>query len=266
MPSTSGLAAAMAANREANMELGKREYWHGTKPQSAVCIVCEGFRIDPEFGISGRGGSFREAIYLTKSLETARSFGEYIVRCALSAGTRILRLDNTYDTKTVQYLRREFGKEVLGPRFSSVLPPNKHLTKKELISLLNFVFSKAEKERAKEREWLNWHGNLTWIRDQLRRHAFHAVGRVDDMHGIAVLAPSRVTCVQVYDGREMRMGCGESVDLKPPDPAVLASDVRGWIRNEELWAKETPEFCLTESVIERVRENLCRFENRSVGS
>ncbi len=249
------------------MELGERDYWHGTTSEAAVCIACEGFRIAPDFAKWGRWGTFRDAIYLTKSIATAACFGDYVARCRLRDGTQVLRLDGAYDSNTIRYLRREFGKDVLSPGFGKAIPFNKHLTRKELISLLNFVFSKTDKGGRKENDkkgvWHDWQVNLTRIRDQLRRHAFHAVGRSDDLSGIAVLDSSRVTCAEWY---EAKLVSADHADLRLFDRVTLARAVREWLQEAERCAEASPEFCFPDSMIGRVRDNLQRFENRPEAS
>jgi hypothetical protein len=67
----------------------------------------------------------------------------------------------------------------------------------------------------------------------------------------------------MYDGRGMKTGLREPLDLKPLDPAILARDVREWIRYAESCSRETPEFCWPESLIDRVRQNLRRSQGGS---
>jgi len=244
-----------------NMQLSEHEYWHGTSAGAAVCIACEGFQIRPAFAPYAKGGLFREAIYLGKSLEVVEPYGVYIVRCILSQGTRILRLDGEYDEKCIAYLRREFGKDILTAPFGAALPANKHLTRKELISLLNFFFLKF---RMPGGGWNSWLRNMTWVRDQLRRHKYHCLGDASDWDsGLAVINPSRVNFVALYKRRQPTRKKPEFGPLEPVDPDILASDVHQWLRHEASYAAENPEYARNiESVIKRVRENLHTLQGR----
>jgi hypothetical protein len=242
------------------MELSQDEYWHGTVPEAAVCIAFEGLRIHQDFREGP--GVFGGGIYLTRSLHVARPFGGCISRCALRSGTRILRLDGRYDTQAIEYLRREFGKDVLSPRFAEVLPRNKHLTKRELISLLNYIERKALKSTG----LLRCSNSLSILRDQLRRLGFHAVGQAEPDHegdplfGMVVFDPSRVRCLQLYEAVETAGADGRIVGLKPMDAGLLAEDVRRWLRERERSPIDDSRHCDRHSAMARIRANLQRLE------
>jgi hypothetical protein len=161
----------------------------------------------------------------------------------------------------VEYLRREFGKEIVSPRFGKTLPKNKKLTKREIISLMNLLFEKAVQAEWDEGAWVEWLRNLTALRGQLRRHQFHAVGRAEEIWGVAVFDPSRVRLLEVLDARELSAAeGGDVVGLKPLDWNALIRDVEEWLRCEGSLPDE-PAFGSPRSprVLDRVRGNLRRF-------
>ena len=100
------------------------EYYHGTQVLKALFILYEGFRLKARWCAWGRYGTFGYGVYLTKSFDTAARFGRYVFRCVLAQNARILRLDGFYDVKVIQYLRKEFGHELIRANFSKAIPVN----------------------------------------------------------------------------------------------------------------------------------------------
>jgi len=114
-------------------KLADNEYYHGTEAYKALSILYEGFRLKKGYSFYGSGGTFKQALYLTKSVDAAVAFGHFIFRCKLADGVSILRIDEYYDKTIINSLRREFGKNILTGDITKALPRNKHLKKKELI-------------------------------------------------------------------------------------------------------------------------------------
>ena len=177
--------------------LKKDEYFHGTDPLAALQIVYEGFVIKKRFSRWGRFGTFGQALYLTQSLETAGTFGQYIFRCKLIDATRILRLDGVLARKTIESMRREFGQELLSGDISKVVPRNKHLKKTELIALLNYRICKMG-DTWSDVDVQKWDQTIGSVRSHLMRHKYDGIGDPSGILGIAVLNPSRIVPLDLH--------------------------------------------------------------------
>ena len=173
------------------------EYYHGTYNLCALSILFNGFRLNTKFSRWGRNGTFGSGVYLTKSLETACSFGSHIFKCTLANNTRLLKLDGEYDPKIVNYLKKEFGNALLEGDFAKVIPQNKHLTKKELICLMNYRFKNIDTFWKGNRP-NKWDSLTPSLRQQLAKHKFDAIGENTDLYGVAVLNPSLVKTKHLY--------------------------------------------------------------------
>ena len=110
--------------------LAENEYYHGTSCYKAIQILYEGFRFKKHCSMSNGQGTFKHGVYLTKSLSMASLFGpEYVFKCCLANGTSVLWLNEIYDQKVINYLKREFSKSILTGPISKAIPRNKNLTK-----------------------------------------------------------------------------------------------------------------------------------------
>ena len=116
--------------------LADNEYYHGTIDYNAIQILYEGFRLKKKVSPYGRHGTFKQALYLTKSIDTAALFayGDIVFKCRLAGGLSVLKITERYDPKVIDTLKREFGKSILTGDISKAIPRNKHLTRKELIN------------------------------------------------------------------------------------------------------------------------------------
>ena len=177
-------------------KLADNEYYHGTEAYKALSILYEGFRLKKGYSFYGSGGTFKQALYLTKSVDAAVAFGHFIFRCKLADGVSILRIDEYYDKTIINSLRREFGKNILTGDITKALPRNKHLKKKELIHLVNYRFAKMGNWKLEE-DW-KWDAVVPSIRQQLRKHKYDAIGSTDDLTGLAVLNPAFVKRLELY--------------------------------------------------------------------
>lgn len=183
-------------------KLAKNEYYHGTIGWKAIQILYEGFRLKKQYSSWGIFGTFKQGIYLTKSLETASCFTPGIIfKCRLSGGISLLRIDGKYDSKIIGYLKREFGKDILTNDISKSIPRNKHLTRKELINLLNYRYCNMGNFKGKTWKWL---AIVSSIRQQLRLHKYDAIGETDDHDGVAVFNPYFVKPLEIYHVRNVR--------------------------------------------------------------
>lgn len=175
--------------------LDGRTYYHGTSPTSAVCISEEGFRIlDSE--IRYWGGAMGPGIYVTRRLKESLIFGglqsknhTYVLRVEFIPGTKVARIDDEASPKVLDSLRREFGQEVLGPRFAQAIPGNKHLKPRELFALIghlektNLLFE----EKTAKRQVRRW----------LQRLGYHGYGHTLNDLGVMLFDPSRLVLREV---------------------------------------------------------------------
>lgn len=190
--------------------LAKDEYYHGTSDYKAIQILYEGFRLKKDCSDYGRYGTFKQGLYLTKTLDIAGLFARgYIFKCHVKSGTSILWLDGNYDQKVIQYLKREFSKSILDGDISKVIPRNKNLTKNELIHLLNYRFSKAASWARKHRH--KWFNVVSSFRQQLQLHKYDGVGETKEEDGVAIFNPSLVKPVELLQATTV----GEKTTLKP---------------------------------------------------
>jgi hypothetical protein len=193
--------------------LAENEYYHGTTCYKAIQILYEGFRFKKAFSNFGRYGTFKQGIYLTKSLSVAGLFGsDYVFKCRLAKGVSVLWLDENYDQKIIDYLKREFSKHILTEPISKVIPKNKNLTRKELIHLLNYRFHKTRWGNRKDRQ--KWRLNVSNFRQQLLFHKYDGVGETKKEVGLIIFNPSLVEPLELL--RVVSMG--EKHTLEPANP------------------------------------------------
>lgn len=186
-----------ATDFQETLPLGSDEYYHGTHAGSALLILHEGFRYKKHRSFWGKKGTFGQAVYLTKCSETALAFGPWVLKCRIRSGIRILRLDPQYDPKIIQYLRREFGQELLKGNIRGTIPRNKHLTARELIALLTYYHQKMNASGDRD-DLARWDQIVSSLRQQLLQHHYQAVGECQDLTGLAVLDPSLVNSERIY--------------------------------------------------------------------
>ena len=197
--------------------LDENEYYHGTAHYNAIQILYEGFRLRKYYSQSG---TFKRAIYLTKSLSIVDFFGlKYVFKCRLKKGISVLWLDRNYDPKVIQYLKKEFSKSILTEPISKVIPRNKKLTKTELIHLLNYRFSKARYWSKKN--FRHWAANISSLREQLLLHKYDGVGELKSMEGLAIFNPSFVEPMEL----SKVVSVGEKTLLKPVNPKRFVAEI-----------------------------------------
>jgi hypothetical protein len=196
-------------------------YYHGTRPLAAVCIAVDGFRLLPTPLRHWGYGAIGNGIYVTALLETAAYFAHgYVLKVRMATGSRILRLDGQYDLRVIQYLSREFGKELLTPHFDRAIPNNKHLTRTELIHLANYFWEK-------DRGFAAWrtHEEQGPMRRYLMKHQVDGVGCTESDMGVVVFNPSQLRIDGVFQLPPSTTDVAVSSlpdCLTPLDPARLA--------------------------------------------
>jgi hypothetical protein len=178
------------------------EYFHGTWAGHAYPIMSRGF----ELGHWGFGNARGRGVYIAQKLASAAlwTLSDIVIRCRLQPSTRILWMDGRFDQQVIDYLRREFGQELLdlGPHFHKAIPHNKQLTRQELFHLTNFVLMHPRQfrgpvaykgKRARYRDtWLR----LSRLHEQIKRHGYDALGDRSFAHWdsdeVVVFNPARV--------------------------------------------------------------------------
>ncbi len=238
------------------VKLADNEFYHGTTDYKAIQILYEGFRLKKKYCYWGKSGMFKEGIYLTKSIDVAEMFayGDIIFKCRLSDKVSILRIDEKYDKKVIDYLRREFGREILTSDVSKAMPSNKHLTKKELINLLNYRFNKDFWRQKRKGEWCSEISPS--VRHQLKLHKYDAIGNAENMAGIAVFNPAFVKPLKMFQFGYK----GIKPFLKELDKKKFASDLGRTISEHRRYCDNDNEregLGYIESLLQRYRKENC---------
>ena len=234
-------------------KLADNEYYHGTSDYKAIQILYEGFRLKKRYCNWGKDGTFKQGIYLTKLIDVAEMFayGDVVFKCKLLDKASVLRIDEKYDKKIIDSLKREFGKEILTSDISKAIPANKHLTKKELINLLNYRF---HKQTWSQKGMLKWNEILPSIRHQLKLHKYDAIGNVENEAGIAVFNPAFVKFLKM-----LHIGYrGQRPFLKELDKKKFASDLEQMISEMRACCDsedEREELVYIESLLQRYRRD-----------
>jgi len=195
-------------------------FYHGTHEDESEAIAREGFRVwfhDPEFGRYSRGGNLGNGIYLTCNWRTAHWFGNVLLKVSMRPGTRILDSAVPPDGKTLDYLNREFGREILKKPAWEVIPKNKKLSLNEMVNLYRHHYQMTWEKSYKKDEWgsswTNWrtlHFKLLGtFRSALIRYGFHGVGNPVDENGIVVFAEDRLGLVEVVTAVHSRKQLSE---------------------------------------------------------
>jgi hypothetical protein len=177
-------------------------FYHGTSLEAAESIVRHGFRVwfeEDEIGRVAAGGNLGTGLYITCNWRVALWFGHTLLRVAIRPGTKLLNSVLPPDRKILNYLQREFGREILEKAPWKVLPNNKKLKLPELISLFRYHYWhtwKKDCSRWPRRRTL--HSQLlSDFRKMLIRYGFHGYGNPDDDNGIVVFAEDRLVLQEV---------------------------------------------------------------------
>ena len=230
-----------------------KKYYHGTALYNAHRIFKEGFRLLNYYGSYGVKGP---GLYLTDNKSycftmASGKAGSYVdeqtnhpcfIECELQLSNPILWVYDKYDEKVISYLKKEFSKRIDDPNYDilRMLPNNKHLTKKEIVNLVNYWAVKVKKERVKaqrkgpfndpkDRGTTNYIDNT---RKLLRRHGYSGWGQYThdewDSDEVVIFNPSEVKpkkCIRVTgtwpsrDADYMNVKLGEEVSLEEMEEA-----------------------------------------------
>jgi hypothetical protein len=187
----------------------KHTFFHGTSLGDAEAIAQHGFRVwfeDDEIGRYASGGNLGIGIYISCNWRIALWFGPVLLRVTIRPGTRLLNSALPPDGKIVDYLQKEFGREILRRPPRQVLPKNKRLKLRELISLFRYHYWHTwEREYSKDRDgvskWPTRRDSHSRLLDDFKslliRYGFDGYGNPDDDNGIVVFAEDRVVFEEI---------------------------------------------------------------------
>jgi len=193
------------------LDVTGRVFFHGTKKRNARKILKEGFRdwswtaetpllkYKAKQGIDRwmHGGFYGRGTYLTCNWRSALFFGPVLFRVELQPGTRILRIDLPPDGKTLDSLKREFGKEILTNSPWKVMPGNKRLTLEEAIQLARHHVSRFERGRVCDPRAEKHEKLMFDMRNILVRYGIQGWGEPSDIGGIVIFATDRIKVREV---------------------------------------------------------------------
>jgi hypothetical protein len=223
-----------------------RVFYRGTEKRTARRVVHEGFK-DWSYATpadwrhpyrNGRfkkvhdrhlkDGSFGRGTYITCNWRAALFFGPVIFRVELRPGTRLIRMDVPPVSKTIDSLRREFGREVLVKNPLKVMPQNKRLTLNEAIQLARYHYH-GRLSTFSNNQNKNQNHNLRMrdLRSILVRYGIHGWGEGTDLDGIVVFALDRVIPKEVFVpiGIQNRMSFDEA-NHNPPHSQLVANSLK----------------------------------------
>jgi hypothetical protein len=202
----------------------KHVFYHGTTLDAAESIARQGFRVwfqDDGAERYASGGNLGTGLYITCNWRIALWFGSALLRVDIRPGTRLLNSALHPDGKIVNYLQREFGREVLKKAPWKTIPKNKKLTLREFIALFRYHYRHAwEKEYGKDREgfprWpMKRERNLRLLnnfKNLLVRYGFDGYGNPSDENGIVIFAEDRLLLREVV------------AEIPLPDHATLSRE------------------------------------------
>jgi len=156
--------------------IDQKTFYHGTYFRNIPEIEKQGLKSQGYWGYLNKG------IYITEDWRIALFFGEYLYIVKLKQGTRLLDLSQKPDKKVLDYLKREFGKQLLKADAPfKVIPKNKHLKNNEVIELTRYFFHKTNKKLPEDKQvndfWLKMEDALRkHYRGLLVRHGYHGFG------------------------------------------------------------------------------------------
>jgi hypothetical protein len=221
-------------------KLAENEYYHGTLCYKAFQILYEGFRLKKYYTYYGNSGTFKQGIYLTKSLSSAAYFGwQYVFKCQLQKGVSIIRINLKYDQKVINYLKREFSKDILTGPLNIVIPRNKHLTRNELIQLLNYRFCKAKFSPRNPKKCGNWFNSIDSFRQHVQLHNYDGFGESESLDGVVIFNPSLVEPIELYEVFECgRKPCEFNPKYNEPVYSLRTMDKLGLMISIDQYYKE----------------------------
>ena len=188
--------------------------------------MTQGFKL----GEICHGRMLGRGLYVAQRPESTIFWSHFItIKCKMQPGTRLLWIQEGYDSHIIRYLSREFSKQILelGPHFDQAIPRNKQLTKSELIALCNYIFHTGREKRwqyafrsskGKRSQYGDLWFRLSRLHEHVRRHGYDGLGdrsfQLWDSDEILLFNPSCMTPISAHwmvTDQE-----GEFVRLSPP--------------------------------------------------
>jgi hypothetical protein len=214
--------------------------YHGTDEEYAPFVMTQGFRLTHHWHGSGLG----HGVYLSPLASFAAIWGKVIIACELKTGTRILWHAEA-DVKTLDHLKREFGKDILAPDFWKHVPRNKQLTRSELVALWSYLLSKHylhNRPQGVDRRCLReLQRNYPRIFEHLKRHGFDAVGFKDpEWAEVLLINPSLAKAVSAhrylwkgqFENGHLSEPIGPDALLRIRQAALASAQEDGWMQVE----------------------------------
>lgn len=203
-----------------------------------------------ELGHEGRGNLLGRGVYIAQTLAAAALWtpSDFIITCTLKPGTRILWVEESYDHRVIKYLEREFGRQLteLGPHFYRAIPPNKHLTQKELIHLCGYILHRARQGRwqatlrarkGKKAAYFDSWLRLSRLHEQLKHRGYDALGDRSfadwDSDEILVFNPGHVQPLNAHFLHREGDFPDEQMRLSAPIPEEELAEISAMAQAEE---------------------------------
>ena len=146
-------------------------------------------------------GNLGAGIYITCNWQIAREFGSTLLRVGLKDGTKILNTAPPADPRVIEYLCREFSRDILIKASWKVIPKNKKLKLSEMINLFRYHYWNTwercyDRDTKSSLKWIaGWEQHFKMLmnfRSLLIRYGFHGYGNPDDDNGIVIFADDRL--------------------------------------------------------------------------
>lgn len=223
----------MGMDREILDNFRQHTFYHGTSIDAAEAIARHGFRVwfqNDEGEYYTNLTCLGNGCYMTCDWRIALWFGPALFKVTILPGTRLLNSAVPPDDKVVEYLRREFGHEVLNKAPWKIIPSNKQLRLPEVIALFRYHYwytweEDYGRDHGGSSKWpikRNLHARLLRdFRSVLVRYGFDGYGNPSDHNGIVVFREGRVVVrefvAEIQDAdygrlREEEFGQFQSID------------------------------------------------------
>lgn len=194
-------------------EVEALSWYHGTNDYDVPLIFADGFadrwpddESTPSDPPCMRGGHLGNGIYLTRNPEVAAWYGPAVLHVYLQSATRLVYTDNPPAAKSIAYLAREFGRELIESRTPlQAIPASKRLTDFELVELLRYHYhqcwEKWSDSPSGEFRWppkrdRYWRAQLS-LASELRRRGFHGYGDPHSEMGVVIFDARRIDVVEL---------------------------------------------------------------------
>ena len=126
-------------------------------------------------------------------------WGDYVIEVSLTKGSKLLTVNDAIDSKTINSLKKEFGKDILSYNFTKSIPHNKQLLKHEVITLYQYLHKKMQKHDKRYNNITQWYLHLGKIYHQIKKLGYHGISHDDpEWPETIIFDPLRVKTVRYY--------------------------------------------------------------------